>query len=107
MNWIFLACGILSGLSGTLSLRMASQGGTKKWYTAVCTGYVLAFTFLTLALQNGMPLGAAYGIWAASGIALAALAARILFREPLTKIMGMGIGLIVAGVMCIELGAAH
>ncbi|MFK8844977.1 DMT family transporter [Streptomyces sp. Ac-502] len=107
MNWVFLACGILSGLSGTLSLRMASHGGTKKWYIAVCTGYVLAFSFLTLALQHGMPLGAAYGIWAASGIALAALAARVLFREPLTKVMGLGIGLIVAGVLCIENGAVH
>ncbi len=54
-----------------------------------------------------MPLGAAYGIWAASGIALAALAARVLFREPLTKVMGLGIGLIVAGVLCIETGAVH
>ncbi|MEU7044890.1 SMR family transporter [Streptomyces varsoviensis] len=107
MNWIFLVCGILSGLSGTLSLRMASQGGTKKWYIAVCAGYALALVCLTLALRAGMPLGAVYGIWAASGIALAAIAARALFREPLTKVMGLGIGLIVAGVLCIESGAAH
>ncbi|MFI6700214.1 hypothetical protein ACIBJC_14765 [Streptomyces sp. NPDC050509] len=54
-----------------------------------------------------MGLGVAYGIGAASGVALTAMASRVLFDEPLTKVMGGGIGLIIVGVLKIELGAAH
>ncbi|MDN5548166.1 MAG: QacE family quaternary ammonium compound efflux SMR transporter, partial [Rhodococcus sp. (in: high G+C Gram-positive bacteria)] len=46
-------------------------------------------------------------IWTACGVALTAIASRILFREPLTKLMIVGIGLIAAGVLLIELGAGH
>ncbi|WP_155355950.1 DMT family transporter [Acrocarpospora macrocephala] len=108
MTLVFLAGAILSEVGATLALRMAAQGGgTKKWFIVVAAGYLAAFVFLTLALDGGLALGIAYGIWAASGVALTALASRILFHEPLTKVMGLGIGLIVTGVLLIELGAAH
>lgn len=107
MNWVFLICAILAEVTATLCLRMASQGGVKKWLAGTVAGYLAALAGLTLALDGGLALGVAYGIWAASGVALTAIASRILFREPLTKVMGAGIGLIVIGVLCIELGAAH
>ncbi|MEZ5112109.1 MAG: hypothetical protein R2693_01120 [Nocardioidaceae bacterium] len=44
----------------------------KRWYLAVAAGYVLAFWCLTLGLAQGLAIGAAYGIWAASGVALTA-----------------------------------
>ncbi|MCW2088227.1 UNVERIFIED_ORG: multidrug transporter EmrE-like cation transporter [Rhodococcus erythropolis] len=65
------------------------------------------FRFLTLALDAGLTIGVAYGIWTACGVALTAIASRILFREPLTRLMMVGIGLIAAGVLLIELGASH
>lgn len=34
---------------------------------------------ISLALRLGMPVGVAYGIWSACGVALVALAARVLF----------------------------
>jgi len=56
----------------------------------------------------GMPVGIAYGIWSACGVALIAVVARFLFQEPLTWVMALGIALIVAGVLTIEVvGAAH
>ena len=60
-----------------------------------------------LALAGGMALGVAYGIWAASGVALTAILSKFLFKEPFTWLMGLGIVLIVGGVLCIELGAVH
>ncbi|WP_419994302.1 DMT family transporter [Streptomyces boninensis] len=107
MNWVFLVGAILSEAAASLSLRMASRGGSRKWFAAVVTGFLAAFAFLSLALDGGMALGVAYGIWAATGVALAAISSRILFNEPLTKVMGLGIALIAAGVLLIELGAAH
>ncbi|MEU8680422.1 SMR family transporter [Streptomyces sp. NPDC048611] len=108
MTLVYLAGAILSEVAATLSLRMAARAGNKgKWFIGLGAGYLAAFALLTLALHGGLALGVAYGIWAASGVALTALASRILFNEPLTKVMSLGIALIVAGVLTIELGAAH
>jgi len=71
----------------------------------VVAGYVLAFTLLGQVLRRGMSLGVAYGIWAASGVALTAILARVIFHEPLTRTMALGILLIAVGVLTVELGA--
>ena len=57
------------------------------------------------SMRLGTPLGVAYGIWTAAGVALAAVFSRLLFREPLTPLMGAGIVLIACGVLLVELGA--
>ncbi|GAA2224412.1 SMR family transporter [Herbiconiux moechotypicola] len=90
-------------MGGTLSLRMATHGRAI-WYLPVGVGYVAAFTSLALCLGQGVPLGVAYGIWSAVGVALTAIAGRVLFKEPLTWLMGLGIVLIAGGVLLIELG---
>ena len=70
-------------------------------------GYVLAFAFLTGALRAGMPLGVAYGVWTAAGVALTAIFSRVIHKEPMTPLMIAGIVMIGAGVLLIELGAGH
>ena len=105
MTWLFLIAAIALEVFGTISLRIAVD--KKLWYAGVAVGYLLAFTMLSLALAAGMALGVAYGIWAASGVALTAIISRFLFREPLTWLMGLGVILIVGGVLLIELGAAY
>ncbi|MFC4049899.1 DMT family transporter [Actinomadura syzygii] len=108
MNWLYLIVAILAEVTATLSLRMASQPrAAKSWIAAAVGGYLIAFTCISLALAGGLGIGVAYGIWAASGVALTALASRALFGEPLTKAMTAGIGLIIGGVLFIELGAGH
>jgi small multidrug resistance pump len=54
-----------------------------------------------------MGIGMAYGIWAASGVALTAIASKYLFEEPFTKVMAAGIVMIAAGVLLVELGTGH
>jgi len=104
MAWAFLVAAILSEVAASLSLKAAADG-RKRWYAVVVVGYGLAFTSLTLALEAGLGIGVAYGIWVAAGVALTAIASRILFKEPLTKLMGLGIALVGAGVLLVELGA--
>lgn len=96
-------------IAGTLSLRMATTGESPSrwWYAPVAVGYVVAFSLLSVSLAAGMPLGVAYGIWTAAGVALTAVLSRILFREPLTFPMACGIVLIALGVAVVEVGAAH
>lgn len=103
MQWAFLAAAIVLEVSGTLALRMATTG-RRTWFVVVAVGYVGAFAALSAALSEGLGIGVAYGIWAATGVALTAVAARILFGEPLTPLMGVGIALIAAGVLLVEVG---
>lgn len=103
--WVPLAAAVGCEVAATLSLRVASVTGRRRWYVPVLVGYVAAFALLAVALAGGLPLGIAYGVWAACGVALAALASRLLFGEPLTRLMAAGIALIAAGVLLVELGA--
>lgn len=95
---------IVSEVAGTISLRRASSG-EKRWWFGVGIGYLLAFAMLVVVLGQGAALGVVYGIWAAAGVAITAILDRLLFREPLTGVMSLGIILIVGGVLLIELGA--
>ena len=106
LAWPFMILAVLCEVTGTLSLRMASAG-RRPWILPVVAGYVLAFTFLSLALAAGMALGVAYGIWTALGVALIAILGRVLFGDPLTPVMRLGVVLVIGGVLLIELGAAH
>lgn len=105
MSWLFLTVAIVCEVTATMAMR-ASDGFRKKaWAPVVLGGYLACFVLLSLTLRHGMAVGVAYGIWAAAGIALTAIIARVVFREALTLTMAAGIGLIAAGVLVVELGA--
>lgn len=104
--WLFLSAAVVAEVAGTLCLRQAAAG-RPRWYLAVAAGYLVAFTALAASLAAGMPLGVAYGIWAAAGVALTAIGSRVFFSEPLTRVMVLGIGLIMVGVLLVELGTTR
>ncbi len=104
MKWVFLTVAIVLEVMATLSLR-ASEGFSKLGYSVlVVLGYAGAFVALNLVLRRGLPIGIAYGIWAAVGVALVALLGKLFFDDPLTPLMGVGIALIIGGVLLVELG---
>lgn len=103
MAWVLLAVAIVTEVGATISLKLATDG-KKVFFVPVVAGYLIAFSLLAVALTLGLPIGVAYGIWAATGVALTAILGRVLFREPLTGLMLGGIALIIAGVFLVELG---
>lgn len=104
--WAFLLLAIVFEVAGTLSLRMLAMHG-KRWLAPILGCYAVAFTCLSLSLAHGMPLGVAYGMWVALGVALVAVLGRVLFTDPFTKRMAAGVILVIAGVLLIEIGATH
>jgi small multidrug resistance pump len=104
--WWALAGAILIEVVATLSLRASDGFRRRAWIAPVVAGYLVSFYLLWLSLSLGMPVGIAYGIWTACGVAMVAVVARFLFQEPLTWVMALGIALIVAGVLTIELAGA-
>ncbi|MEZ0492787.1 multidrug efflux SMR transporter [Kineococcus sp. TBRC 1896] len=104
-TWVLLAGAVLSEVTATLALRAAND--RPGWFVLVVAGYAAAFVLLAAVLRTGLSLGVAYGLWAATGVTLTAVAGAFLFAEPLTPVMGGGIALVVAGVLLVELGARH
>ena len=107
-KWLLLAAAIGSEVAATLALKAAL--GHPGWYVLVVAGYLAAFGFLAACLRLGLAIGVGYGIWGAGGVTLTAVLSALIYGEPLTALMGLGIALIIAGVLTVELGsqrAAH
>ncbi|MBB2974634.1 small multidrug resistance pump [Microbacterium endophyticum] len=102
-KWLYLVGAILLEVSATLSLRMMTENFV--WVVPVAIGYVGAFLCLAFLLRAGAPIGLTYGVWAASGVALTAVSASLLFSDPLTWLMSLGIIVVIGGVLLVEVGA--
>jgi small multidrug resistance pump len=105
--WLFLAGAIITEVIATTALKL-SEGFTRLVPSiVVVVGYLAAFGMLSQALTRGMGIGVAYGVWAAVGVALVAVVGATFFGEGMTLVQVGGIALVIAGVLAIELGAAH
>ncbi|NLU83642.1 SMR family transporter [Rhodococcus sp. HNM0569] len=102
-KWGLLALAIVCEVTATLSLRQSLDHPA--WLVVVVTGYAGAFVALALVLRTGVPIGVAYGVWAAIGVAATAVLAAVLFDDPLTVQIGIGIALVIVGVLLVELGS--
>lgn len=100
-HWFYLAVAIVAEVVGTSFLKSA-EGFTKLAPSvAVAVSYGIAFLFLGLALKT-LPVGVAYAIWAGVGVALIAVAGYLFFGQRLDAPAILGIGLIIAGVVVIQ-----
>lgn len=100
---VLLAGAILAEVAGTLSLRAAVDH--PGWIPLVVLFYACAFVLLGLTQRLGMPIGAVYGIWAASGVALVAVFGMVFFGDSLSIAAMIGVALIIVGVVFVETGS--
>ena len=106
--WLALSIAIVAEVIGTSALR-AAEGFTRLWPSAlVVGGYAIAFYFLSLTLKD-IPIGIAYAVWSGVGIVLLAIIGWVLYGQALDLAAIIGIGLILAGLLVINLlsGASH
>jgi small multidrug resistance pump len=105
--YLFLAAAIMGEIAATVSLKL-SEGFTRLWPSiVVVVGYAIAFTALSRALKLGMPVGVAYAVWSAIGVAAVALIGWKFLGETLNPTMVVGLALIIGGVVTLELGRTH
>lgn len=103
--WPPLLAAIALEVGATLSLRAAEGFTHPLWLIPVVIGYAGSLWLLSVVLDRGMPVGVAYGIWSAIGVTLTALLGTVLFGELLSAVQLVGVGVIVAGVLLVELGS--
>ncbi|RWR06064.1 DMT family transporter [Paenirhodobacter populi] len=85
------------------SCLQASRQFTRLWPTlGVIFGFAGAFWFFALVLKT-LPLGVTYALWSGIGMVLIAGSGWLLFGQKLDAAAMAGIGLIVAGIVVINL----
>ncbi len=101
----YLMLAIIAEVVGTTCVKLS--GGFARLVPSVLifVFYGLSLGFLSLALKK-VELGVAYAVWSGVGIAFIASVGVLWFREPVTAMKMVSLGLIVAGVAGLNMGGA-
>ncbi len=102
MGYIYLILTILLEGSAVIFMKL-SQGFEHKGYgIAAVIGYALSFVTLTLALKQ-LPVGIANATWAGASTLLVAVAGIFIFKEHLSAMQMVYMGLIIIGIVGLNL----
>ncbi|MBB4566174.1 SMR family transporter [Rhizobium leucaenae] len=100
--YAMLLVAIVLEVIGTTALQMSQQFTRLGPSIVLVLCYVAAFYFLSLTLRV-IPVGIAYAIWSALGIVLISAVGLVFFRQKLDLAAVIGLGLIIAGVLVVNL----
>lgn len=101
-TYLFLIIAITAEIIATSALK-ASEQFTRLWPSViVVAGYAIAFYALSITLKK-MQLGLAYAIWSGVGIVVVTLIGALFYKQKPDLPAIIGIALIVAGVVIINL----
>ena len=102
LHYLWLVIAIVTETMGTTALQ-ASQQFSRLWPSlAVVVFYGASFYFMALALKE-MPVGIVYAIWSGLGILFIALIGWLVFRQPLDLPAMIGMAMILAGIIVIQM----
>ena len=107
LAYLFLFIAIFAEVIAT-SLLKSTAGFSRLWPTVICLlGYAVSFALLALSIARGMQTDVAYALWSAIGTAAIVLIAVLFLGSPMSTAKVVGIGLIIAGVLTLNLSGAH
>lgn len=102
MPYLYLFVAIVAEVVGTMALK-ASNGFTKLVPSLIMVaGYAMSFYLFSLVVKT-MPVGVTYAVWAGLGIVLVTLAGAVVYKQVPDFAAFVGMALIVAGVVIINL----
>lgn len=100
--YYYLAIAICAEVMATVSMKAIKGFSTPLPLILVIGGYITAFWMLTLVVRT-IPVGVAYAVWAGMGIVMVSIAALFIYGQKLDVPAMIGMGLIVLGVVVIQL----
>jgi small multidrug resistance pump len=101
-GFFYLSIAIVAEVIATASMKALDGFNKPLPLLLVVTGYLISFWMLSLVVKT-IPVGIAYAIWAGMGIVLVSIAAVFLYQQRLDLPAIIGMGLIVSGVVVIQL----
>jgi len=100
--YILLFLAIVAEVIATSSLKSIKGFSTPIPLFVTILGYIVSFWLLAIVLRS-IPIGIAYAIWSSFGIVLVSVAAFVLYKQSLDFPAIVGIGLILLGVLIINI----
>lgn len=106
MGYLTLSGAILAEVLATTSMKY-SDGFSRLWPSvATALGYGIAFVLLAQTLKT-ISVGTAYAVWAGAGTAAIAAIGMVFLGEAVSAARVVGVLLVIAGVIVLNLGGAH
>ena len=102
MPYLILALAVAAETIGTAALQASQQFTRLGPSVIVVVAYAVAFWLLAIALKT-FPVGIAYALWSGFGIVFIAIIGLVMFGQRLDLPAVLGIGLILAGILVINL----
>ena len=106
LYWFYLMLAIVFEVIGTTSMKL-SEGFTKTVPSVLMfVFYIASLTALTFALKK-FDVSTAYAIWSGVGTTLITIVGFYLFKESMSPMKIISIGLIIIGVIGLNLSGEH
>ena len=103
-SWFYLVMAIFFEVSGTTFMKL-SEGFTKTLPSILMVVfYAISLGLLTLALKK-IDVSIAYAIWAGLGTMLIATIGILWFKEPVSALKIISLGLVIVGVVGLHLSS--
>ncbi len=101
-HWIALAIAIVAEVIATTALKASNEFTRLVPSIIVVAGYGTAFYFMAISMRV-LPVGIMYAIWSGMGIVLVSIIGWLVYKQTLDLPSMIGMGLIIAGVIVINL----
>ncbi|NOI54416.1 multidrug efflux SMR transporter [Vibrio crassostreae] len=108
MSWFFLLMGVMAEALSHVALKATDGFSLSKPIPAllVISGHLAAFLFLSQAMK-GVPVGVVHSLWAGLAIVTVSLISTFVYRQHLDTMVWIGMLLVAAGVVMINLSQGH
>jgi small multidrug resistance pump len=106
MAWAMLAVAIAAEVTGTIALKYSNGLTRPVPAIIVALGYLSAIVLLGQVAKS-LPIGVIYAIWSGVGTATVAAIGFTVLGEPVNVLKILGIGLVIGGVVALNLGGGH
>ncbi len=100
-HWLALAIAIVAEVIGTTALKASNEFTRLVPSLIVVAGYGTAFYFMAVSMRV-LPVGIMYAIWSGMGIVLVSIIGWVVYRQVLDVPAMIGMGLIIAGAIVIN-----
>src|SRR5215210_8100130 len=103
---ILLAVAIGIEVAATASLPLTQGFTNLKWALVVCLGYAVSIGLLAMVVRR-ISVSVTYAVWSGVGTAMVAIIGAIFLGEQFNAFKVVGITLIIAGVVALNLHGAN
>jgi small multidrug resistance pump len=104
--WALLLFAIVVEVGATAALPRTHSFHDPRWTVLVLGGYAVSIWLLALVIRH-IPVSVTYAVWAGLGTAGIAVVGSLVLGERLDLVKAAAIGLIIVGVVVLNLHGAH